>query len=309
MKNILPKIIVIIAAMIFWLLIVAGQNYVVVTDIPLKVYEPRPDMTLGKVLPENVNVRVEGPGHILYFQRWSKNSSLVLDVGAVNNDQRISLKSYFEQHPNQVVLQPEVTFLEIVYPDSIDIQVEKKISKEVPVKIMYDISVKAGYILVDKPVQTYVSITGPEDYIESIDHVRTETLKKENVDVSFQEEITVINPKDQLINIEPGKIGVSFEVQMIGERIIHNIPVRLRNPPADLKVQFIPEVISLRITGGNSEIQDLTKNDFSVYFDYLAQWFPNKNYYSVNIDPPEEVLDIINVNPEKIEVVAIKNRK
>ncbi|MDZ7795930.1 MAG: hypothetical protein U5N56_02315 [Candidatus Marinimicrobia bacterium] len=52
MKNLLPKIIVIIAAMIFWLLIVAGQNYVVVTEIPLRVYEPRSDMTLGKVLPE-----------------------------------------------------------------------------------------------------------------------------------------------------------------------------------------------------------------------------------------------------------------
>ncbi|MDZ7795929.1 MAG: CdaR family protein [Candidatus Marinimicrobia bacterium] len=230
-------------------------------------------------------------------------------MGAVNNDQRISLKSYYEQRPNQVFLQPEVTFLEIVYPDSIDIQVDKKITKEVPVKIMYDISVKPGYILVDKPAQAYISITGPEDYIESIDHVETETLKKENIDISFHEEITVINPKEQLINIEPRQIGVSFEVQMIGERTIHNIPIRIRNRPADLKVQFIPELISLRITGGNSEIQDLTKNDFSVYFDYLAQWFPNKNYYSVNINSPEEVLDIININPEKIEVVVIKNRE
>ncbi len=306
MKNILPKMIVSVAAVIFWLLIVAGQEYVTVREVSLKVYDPRSEVTLGKALPEHVNVRVEGPGHILYFQRWMKNASLVLDVGTIYQDQRISLKSYFEQRPNQVILHPEITFLEIVYPDSVDIVIENKVTREIPLEIASDISVRSGYIQVDESVQSHVTVTGPENHVNSLDHLRTETLKKENADMSFSAEISVINPDPELLNLDPGKVKVAFEIEMIGERSIHNIPVKVRNQPPDLELQLIPDAVSLRITGGNGRIQDLAPNDFLVHFDYLAQWFPNKHYYPVNIDPPEEVLDIISINPETIEVVVIK---
>ena len=78
------------------------------------------------------------------------------------------------------------------------------------------------------------------------------------------------------------------------------------NKPSDLEIQFIPNTVSLRITGGNDQIQDLTRRDFYVYFDYLSQWFPNKNYYPVKITTPKEVLDVIQINPQQIEVVVIK---
>ena len=306
MKSFTPKIIVSIAAVIFWLLIVAGQEYVLVTEIPLKVYEPRPEMTLGNTIPEQVNVRVQGPGHVLYFQRWSKKSSLILDVGTISDDQRISLKSYFEERPNQVVLQPDVRFLEIVYPDSIDIEVDRKISRNVPVKIMYDVSVRPGYVRTREPEARSVTLSGPEEEVRKIEHLRTEVFTRENADASFHAEIPVINPEPALFEADPAYVDVFFEIEMIGERSIHNIPVSVRNRPADLEVQLIPDEISLRITGGNDEIQELAAGDFTVYFDYLSQWFPNKNYYSLNIVPPEEVLDVIAVSPEKVEVVVIK---
>jgi hypothetical protein len=253
-----------------------------------------------------VNVRVQGPGHVLYFQRWSKKSSLILDVGTISDDQRISLKSYFEERPNQVVLPPDVRFLEIVYPDSIDIEVDRKISRNVPVKIMYDVSVRPGYVRTREPEARAVTLSGPEKEVRKIEHLRTEVFTRENADASFHAEIPVINPEPALLELDPAIVDVFFEIEMIGERSIHNIPVTVRNRPADLRVQLIPDVVSLRITGGNDEIQELAAGDFRVYFDYLSQWFPNKNYYSLNIIPPEEVLDVIAVSPEKVEVVVIK---
>ena len=306
MKNIIPKIIVAFAAVILWFLIVSGQKYVGVIDLPLTIYEPREDMTLGDVLPQTIKVRVEGPGRALYLQKWSKKSTLILDVGNITDEERISLKDYFQERPNQVRLQSEMTFLEVVFPDSIDIMIDTKVDKKVPVEIMTEVSVRPGFIRVGDPDPAFVTLTGPSSTLETINRVRSGILKKENVDASFVEVVPVINPNPELLDMDPGNIEVGVNVEMIGERTIANIPIQVKNQPEDLTIQFIPNTVSLRITGGNNQIQSLTARDFTIYFDYLTQWFPNKNYYTVKITPPSEVLDVIRVVPETIEVVVIR---
>ena len=309
MKRIFPKIVVILSAVVLWFLIVSGQTYIGVVDIPLSVYEPREDMTMGGVLPKTVKVRVEGTGRGLYFKQWTSKSSLILDVGAINNDQRISLKNYFRERPNQVRLQSDMTFLEVVYPDSIDILIDKKVDKVIPVNIRTDIKVRSGFIQVNEPDVQEVVLSGPEKLLAQIDQCETEMLEGDNVDMSFTKEVHVINPNSELIKIEPEKLDVNILVEMIGERSILSIPVSVKNKPADLDIQFIPNNVSLRITGGNDQIQSLKAEDFSVYFDYLSQWFPNKNYYPVKVTLPREVLDVIRVIPEQIEVVVIKKNE
>lgn len=309
MKNILPKIIVILSAIVLWFLIVSGQNYIGVVDLPLSVYEPRENMTLGEVIPKTVKVRIEGTGRALYFQRWTKKSSLILDVGAIVDNQRISLKNYFEQRPNQVRLQGDMKFLEVVYPDSIDIAIDQKISKKVTVNLNTDISVRSGFIKVSSPEHYDVIVTGPQTYLETLDHLESELLKKENMDMSFTEQVPVVNPNEELLDLQPNMIDVAVEIEMIGERTIANIPIHVKNQSDDLDIQFIPNTVSLRITGGNNKIQDLNERDFYVYFDYLSQWFPNKNYYPVKITAPDDVLDIIKITPEQVEVVVIRKNE
>jgi YbbR domain-containing protein len=306
MKNVLPKILAAISAFILWLLIVTGQHFISVVDMPLSVYEPRPDKTLGKPLPQKVKVRVEGTARAIYFQEWIESSSLILDVGNINDNQRISLKSYFRERPNQVIMKSQMRFLEVIYPDSIDIFIDNRITKEVPVKIISDILVKPGYIQVDKPQKHSVLINGPEHYIETIDHIVTRPFRREQVDMTFIAAISLVNPNPELVTLEPEQIDVGFDVEMIGERTIVNVPVTVKNKPADLEIQLIPNTVSLRVTGGNNQIQDLTYHDFNVFFDYLTQWFPNKNYYPVKIHAPQEVLDVIRIIPEQVEVVVIR---
>ena len=306
MKKFIPKIVVTVSAIILWFLIVSSQTYVGVIDLPLTVYEPRADMTLGQVLPHTIKIRVEGPGRSLYFQRWSKKSSLILDVGNISDVEKISLKEYFQQRPNQVMLQSDMTFLEVVYPDSIDVFIDKKVDKTVPVKIQSKIAVRPGYILVDAPKLSKVTLSGPQTLLHHYDQLQTAVINEDNADITFISTIPIVNPNPELISISPEEIDVEFNIEMIGERTIANIPIQVKNQPSDLEIQFIPNTVSLRVTGGNNQIQNLTRRDFYVYFDYLSQWFPNKNYYPVKITSPDEVLDVIRINPQQVEVVVIR---
>lgn len=307
MKNILPKIIVAISAIVLWYLIVSSQSYISVINVPLKVYEPREEMTIAEALPKTVKVRVEGAARTLYVQKWSKKSVLILDVGAISNSQTISLKDYFREKPNQVRLHGDMHFLEVVYPDSIDIKIDEKIQKIVPVIVRSNIFVRPGFTLIDNTKKYNVTLSGPQSALNNLEVLQTMVYQKENVDIPFSAEIDIENPNPDIITLDPEKIDVDFGIEMIGEISIANIPISVKNKPDDLDIQFIPNTVSLRVTGGNDQIQSLTKYDFTVYFDYLTQWFPNKNYYPLKITLPDKVLDVIRVVPEQVEVVVVKN--
>lgn len=304
MKKTLPKIIVVLAAILFWFLVVSGQKYVSVVDLPLEVYEPRQDKTLGKSLPEKVRVRIEGPGRAIYLLRFKKNVSLVLDVGTVNDGERISLKSYFEARPNQVILGKEMRFLEIVYPDSIDIVIEDRISRSIPVRVFSDISVRPGYVQTSQPQAAPVSVEGPLTVLEKISHISTQPLKRENADLSFDALLPLVNPLPELLKISPEAVNVHVDIEVIGERSISGIPVQIRNQPAELQIKAIPATVTLHITGGNSRIQKLSAGDFTVYFDYLTQWLPNKHYYTPRVIEAADVLDVTAISPERVEIIV-----
>lgn len=308
MKSTTPKILVIIAAILFWLLIVSGQNYINVVELPLQVYEPRPDKSLGKVLPEKVSVRVEGPGRAIFLQNWIKKASLILDVGTINNLERISLKDYFKNRPNQVLLNEELTFLEVVFPDSIDVLVEDKISKKLPVKVNSNISVKSGYIQVGKELVQEVTVEGPEGLLNKIKSISTKPLLVEDADASLTLQAELINPNPDLLQLDPTVVDVDINIEMIGERVIGGVPITIRNCPQELQIRTIPETVSLQITGGNTQIQSLNAENFKVYFDYLTQWLPNKHYYTPRVITPETVLDLLSISPERVEVVVTGNR-
>lgn len=309
MKKALPKIIVVLAAILFWFLVVSGQKYVSVVDLPLKVYEPRLDKTLGQPLPEKVRVRIEGPGRSIYFLRFQKKASLVLDVGTVSNGERISLKSYFETRPNQVILGKEMQFLEVVYPDSIDIVIEDRVSRNIPVRVISDISVRPGYVQTSKPQAAPVNVEGPLTVLEKISHISTQPLKRENADISFDAQIPLVNPLPELLKISPEAVNVHIEIEVIGERLISGIPVQIRNQPPELQIKAIPATVSLYITGGNSRIQKLNAADFTVYFDYLTQWLPDKHYYTPRVIEAPDVLDVKAINPERVEIIVSRKNQ
>lgn len=308
MKNVIPKIVVVLSAVILWFLIVSGQKYIGVIDVPLKAYEPREDKTLAEPLPKTVKLRVEGNGRNLYFQHWSKKSQLILDVGAISNSQTISLKEYFRERQNQVRLMDDMQFLEVIYPDSIMIKIDNKINKTVAVHVRSDISLRPGYILVENKEDYLVGISGPEKVVKTIDQLETEQFNRENADLAFSAEIALVNPFPNLLELSKPKLDVYFPVEMIGERTIENISINVKNQPEDLEIKFLPNTVSLKVTGANSQIQALEARDFNVYFDYLTQWFPNKNYYPIKVKTPEVVLDVLSTSPEQVEVIVVKKQ-
>lgn len=308
-KNILSKIMAFLMAVVLWIFIVSGFKYTILLEIPIEVYNPISNKILKSNISRKASVRLNGSGRSLMIAKYFERAKLILDISLIDKNGSLALNEYFTEHPNCVYLpKKNIELLDIVYPDSIDIQLDEKISKTVPIKLNIEIKLKPGYIL-SKPVaplEDQINVIGPKSIIENLDTIETEQLLLKDVHQSFNRKIEYINPKPELLKLENKTARIEGKVEMIGEKNISDIHVQGKNIPEDFNVRFIPKAVSLKVIGGNDQIQNLTKQKFKVVFDYSKQWIPNKIYYKPIIIIPSNVIECKEIIPNRIEVVFEK---
>lgn len=305
------KILIFFLAVILWLFIVSGQNYILEIDIPIDTYEPRDSYMLAIPLPESASVRVSGSGRAILFSSIFNHNSLILDISGISRDETISLKSYFSERNNQIVLSEKVNFLEIVYPDSVNLVIDKRGSRVLPVEFKLEIDPKPGYVQygINRAEPDYVSVSGPEKLLLEMNSVQTDPLILSDIDYSVSREVNLINKYPEQVKFSPGKVNIVADIDMIGEKVIKDVPVTIRNFPEDMDIQIIPPFVNVRVSGANSLVQKMDIDDIFVHFDYLTQWIPGKQYYRMRVSHSGDVLDILEIAPEKCEVVLLKKDK
>ncbi len=307
--NILNKIVVFLMAVVLWVVIVSGLNYTIIVEVPIEKYNPMSNKVLKNNIPTSAFVRLAGSGTNLIISKYFQRVKLILDISEIDKSGNINLKKYYEKYPNFIYLPKNgIELLDIVYPDSIDIQLDEKVSKLIPIKLISEIKLQPGYIF-SKPIvlsEYNVNVTGPKSIIEKLDTIETEKLLLEKVDLSFVKITDYINPNPEFIKFEKKNVTVSGDVEIIGEKEFTDIKIKGVNIPEDFIVRFIPKTVSLVVIGGNNKLQKVSNNEFKVIFDYSKQWIPNKIYYTPIIKIPKDIINCKKIIPNNIEVVFEK---
>ncbi|MEA3499834.1 MAG: YbbR-like domain-containing protein [Candidatus Marinimicrobia bacterium] len=308
-KNILSKIVALLMAIVLWIFIVSGFEYTILLEIPIEEYNPISNKILKSNIPEKVSVRLYGSGRSLMIAKYFERAKLILDISLIDKNGGLALNEYFTEHPDCIYLpKKNIKLLDIVYPDSIDIQLDEKISKKIQVRLNSKIELKPGYTFSESITMSKdrINVSGPKSIIDNLDTIDTEQLLLGDVDMSVNKEIELVNPRPELLKLESKTIRVKGKVEIIGEKNISDIIVQGKNIPQNFKVRFVPKTVSLNVIGGNDQIQDLTSREFKVIFDYSKQWMPNKIYYKPIVIIPDNVIKYKEIIPKNIEVIFEK---
>jgi hypothetical protein len=126
-------------------------------------------------------------------------------------------------------------------------------------------------------------------------------LRDVNADVSIDLPVT-LEPV-QLFALDTGTVRVTADVQSIGSHEFHNIVIQLENVPAGIEVSVIPKYIGLEAEGGLDRLLELKPEDFTVRFDFGANWVQDQQLYVPEAVLPLGVQRVNRFIPEKIEIV------
>ncbi len=194
--------------------------------------------------------------------------------------------------------------LKLIKPDSIELQIEKLVVKELPIQINIKILPRAGYTLVEdiKIEPELALIKGPKSVIDTFKTINTENLVFENLKYPVRKQINLISPKIENLSLLNQKVTIFADIQKLMEKKIINIPVNVINLPPNVSALVIPSHFSLVIQGGVNVVFPINEKDIEAYIDYKKHRSPNRQDYPAYIKPIPGIR-FRDIEPKRFKVI------
>ncbi len=250
------KIFAIVFAFGLWLFVAVGYNYRYTKNIQI-VYTNLPEDQILVDSVATVNVTFTGGG-VSLLNIWAATPKAQCDLSKTKlGENKIPVKN--------IVIPIGFRDVSIDYQKttSIDITIDRKITKEMRVVVPIKGSLRNRFSISDITVLDTVVVTGPKEMLRNVDEVMTESLNVQNRNKSFTRTLRLMNPSS-LIDFSEEIVTVNVTLDTTIERTFVNIPLKLLYAPNQLAYTEKITLDTLIVQGAKSRMADLKKSDIEV---------------------------------------------
>lgn len=274
-------------ALILWMMVATEKTYSYQITVPIEVERLAPGFTLLEPIPESAVIEVQGKGRTL-ISIWFYDISFRLELPDITKSQRISLKDYLTS------LNLPTTFglsvVDIVEPGTIELKIDEKVTRKIPIQLVGMIQPEDGYALIDYIfIVDSAVVQGPRSKVDKVSAVMTESVEFIGHTSSFKERTNLINPEPGIFILSPGSVNIDVDIQTLVERTIREIPIRIHGVPDDLEVIANPPKLALKVKGGEKLVKALDTSSIRAEFDYSHNYQAGREKYAVSIITPEKI--------------------
>ena len=145
-----------------------------------------------------------------------------------------------------------------VSPSRVSLQLDRKMSKNIPVTAFIIGRVADGYDLISYSIHPLeITVTGPQDLLGSLSGIETEVIDLDGRNYDFTAEVNVINPNPLFILRGNGTVDFSCMIRpSVLVRSIESIPIMLIGLNADLEADVGGKTGSIRIEGDQVRLDE-----------------------------------------------------
>lgn len=284
-NNIGVKLIAVVVAMMIWFN-ASGQQDVKRNYIATLRFVNLPDsLTITGRIPDHAELSVTGTRRELLFLGFRKMNVMVNMARATPG--RFSQRLSVSDIPLPPGVEPADVY--IVSPASIDVGVERIVSKRVTVSANLTGELAPNLVMNRTPRvwPPRVTITGPESTIRSIDKVLTKAIDLGKIRESVERESAVEYDSDAITCV-PDRVVVSLLTGPRGQRVLANVPPTVLVDDENHLAEVFPKTVSLTIEGPQSLLDTLSSGDVSILVD-LSGRPPGRYTLAPEIIVPEGV--------------------
>lgn len=255
------KIICLIVALLLWVQVASTVDVEKLVQLPVRVEGLADSLTVRHSrLPEEVGVRVRGSRlQLLLSQLVSR------DLGHISLDlttYQPGLHSYEVTVLDAVV---NATAVEVVPPTTLTLDVQREVTRDVPVRLRTRGDFPDGYTRASRPEITprEVRVTGPERVVTAVREVDTQEIDVRRRRSSFSETVALQVP-DPDVHLSPVEVDVSLGVDEIIGRQFRDVPVTvLSDLPAE-RIHLEPTHARVQVRGPATLVEALAPEEVEV---------------------------------------------
>lgn len=301
-------------AVILWFFSISNSIFDAEVEFPIEIRNIREGKRRAVKEPLKATLRFSGTGRSLaklFILLPFSNAKLVLDLERVQQRHVFYLDEYLRKNPQRISipivgLKQNLTFVEVVRPDSIEIVLgdyKKKLVRIVP-NVTLDMA--AGYTQVGETevIPPRVTVEGVIQAVDEVDLVRTMRRTYRNIDEPLQITVWLEHPDPKKLDVSPVRVMLKMNIQMIGERRLEEVPVKILNIPRQRNVTVGPSTVALTVTGGVDYLASLDKELVEVFVDYRTQWSPTDAMVEPQVRLGGHLLEHLDLIPSQLEIIT-----
>lgn len=296
----------------FWFLASLSKQYVTTLNASLTYSELPENFILTDSPPEQISLIVNGSGFDLLGEQMSLNRKVIL-VDLDKAKTLGTLNRYFiptKLLKDKIVsnLNSGIEFMDIV-EDTLFLKTEKRLSKEIKVQPKVDLKFEKAYKQrgAIKVIPEIVRISGPEEFIDSINHIYTEILKKDKLKDTTTVTVKIDLPKNiNGVAVLPTEVEVFIPVEKYTEKVLI-LPIRhefVNNTSAG-ELQTFPDQVEIAVLLPLSKFNNVDASLLKATVRY-GEGENHKKKLDVHIDGLPNYGILTKVEPERVEYILKK---
>lgn len=292
---------------LFWVLTVLSKDYTTTVHYKIDFVDLPEDKLMIENKDVDLHLQVISPGFTILAHRLSYSNYLPLSVSSFIPKKKGNKWNYFwlgEQSISQLqeVLPTNMQLLH-VQPNRIDIMLDEKAERVIPIQIKSELSFKDLFRLKDdiKLDPSTVVISGPKAVVEVFDAISTKQLSLEDIDSDFSGQIELEPLNNPEISYSLNVINWELKVEQFTEGSV-KLPILVKNLPKGYEIKIFPEDVAVHYLVSLDKFDLVNKEMFATNVNF------EKDYKRLPIELVRQAdfVENVKIYPSKVEYFLIK---
>lgn len=278
------------------------KRYTAAVSLPVSLKTENATRTVKGEYPSRIQVKLEAEGWkilSLYLGQteWAIDLSNEVQKDVLEIETLSKATQYIKPFPEGMkVLEVE--------PEVIELELDEKITKRVPIRLAALPTAQPGFV-VRPNIQIQpdsLIITGARSVIEPIAFWKTEVPARRDVANEFQFELLLDDTLSGLVGRSVSKVKARGVAEQLSESEFSDVPISLLKSKRPVYVTLIPSRVSLTLSGAVSELAKVRPESLAVTIDGEKLLNDTTGYVAPIVKFPKG-LELRRLSPEKIQYI------
>jgi hypothetical protein len=289
-------------AIFCWLFFALSKEYDYKVNSRLNFINPPLHKAYHPLQDDTVTLGVRGTGWQLLFSKLKLRPKIVdVSLKQLNSVNYITVSSQLPQINRQFATNQKVVS---VFPDTLFFDFTKRVTKRVPVKLLYKLSFQK-YYGISGPIRmepSTVIVTGAAEDLISIDFWQTDSLSLNDINRTISKRVSFQKGLKNNVDVYPKFVKVIVPVDEFTEKVFE-MPIEILNNPGR-EVKIIPEKATITLLTALSNYSKIERDSLSVSVN-LDKWMKNKySQLPVEIRKFPAFCKLVKTDPQTVDFLV-----
>ncbi len=307
-RRVITFLVCVLVSVFFWLMMMLSKEYNIIVSYPVEYVNTPKDRVISNLLPKEIDIEIRAKGFFLLAYKFKKAQTVYVDL---EDSRPMATKNYYYLLTNSRINKMTEQFstrikVQRIMPDTIFLNFNRKVSKQVPVKAIINLTIDSQYQQSDsiRLIPDHIQVSGAADVLEKINFVETVPVTIKSLNESRTVVLDIAKSQNGYMETNFSQVKAQINLKKYTEASVE-LTIEAINLPNGYTLKSFPDKVLVKYDVAFDNYQNINASQFRAVIDY-KKVEPNSNKLKIVLEKSPSGIRSIRLNPEKVEFIIKK---